>query len=147
MSVFMKRIGLVLLLAMACRSETEPLTGTIYTLESIDGSRLPAPYALTPDGGGPVVYADTLALRPDGTGERRFVTGGSTPFQRKTERSDFFWSRSGADMTITFGCGPNALCIVGPHFAGTVGSNGALTFTTAIGMRTPLVYSRFYGPD
>lgn len=141
----MKRIGLVVLLAMACRSETEPLTGTIYTLASIAGTPLPAPYALSPDDSR-VAWADTLALRPDGTGERRFVIGGSMPSLRETRRSLLAWSQSGSEITITLDCQAMP-CVAGPHFVGTLGPPGTLTITKAVGMREPLVYDRFFGPD
>lgn len=141
----LKRLSLAVVLALACRSNTEPLTGRIYILTSIAGQVLPAPYASNPDFNG-LAIADTLALRDGGRGERRFVHEGDTPGSRVSERAELTWSQSGSQVTITLDCPPGAMCIAGPHLVGTIG-NGTLTITESLVTRQPLVYSYLYPPD
>ena len=144
-SILMKRLCLAVFLVIGCRSETEPVSGRIYVMQSIAGQALPAPYAPNPDFNG-LAVADTLALHEDGTGERRFVHEGDTPGSRIAERSDLTWTQSGPQITITLDCPPMALCIAGPHFVGTVAS-GKLTITQSLVTRQPLVYQYLYPPD
>lgn len=144
----MKKVGLLLALALGCRGTTEPapLAGNIYVLQTVAGESLPTTYV--PNS---VVtflaYADTLALHEDGTGERRTVRQGDSPDERATDETMFHWVRSGSDIAITFDCPGLALCIQGPHLAGALSAGGKLTITQSTVNRVPLVYQWLFPPD
>ncbi|HET9426342.1 MAG TPA: hypothetical protein VFO55_13315 [Gemmatimonadaceae bacterium] len=143
----MKRIATLLLLVAGCRANPGPeLPSQMFVLTSIAGQPLPAPWAPNPDVG-TLAYADTLRLYQDNTGSRRTVNQGDTPGSRVTSESAFTWTQSGSQMTITFICGPDALCIAAPHFVGTIGVNGDFTVTQSFVTRQPLVYRYLYPPD
>ena len=144
----MKKIALVLLMTAACQGtdDPKPLTGQLYVLQSIEGEALPA--AITPAGVATpiVVYADTLALHADGTGERRLLRS-SADGSKILVPVGLTWVRSGTAVIIRLdsNCPPNADCFV-PQYSGTE-ENGQITITTASATRVPLVYRYLYPPD
>jgi hypothetical protein len=147
----MKRIALAALLAVGCQAsdDPEPLTGTLYVLESINGDALPAtitPAAVqTPK----IVYADTIALHTDGTGEQRTIRNGPTEGTKVVDRATLTWTRSGTVIIIRVvaECPFGADCFA-PQYSGTE-ETGKYTITNAsgAGVRVPLVYQRLFGPD
>ena len=143
----MKKLGLLLALSLACRDSTEPpaLTGNIYVLETIAGESLPTTYI--PNSVVTVLaYADTLSIHADGTGERRTVHQGDGPDGRVTDDIMFHWTGSLPNVLITFDCPDLALCIQGPHLAGSFSMDGKLTITQSTVNRVPLVYQMLPRP-
>jgi len=143
----MKRIALLLVLCAGCQSTDDPrLTGTIYVLESISAEALPARISREFDLDTVIVYADTIALHDDGTGERRTVRNGATEGTKVTDRVDLTWLRSGGSVFIRMGlCRPNADCYT-PQYSGTE-ANGKITITSTDMTRLPLVYQYLYPPN
>jgi hypothetical protein len=137
----MKKLGLVLILALGCKATSEPagprvLSGNLFVLQSIAGETLPTEFY----SGTPVLaYADTLALYDDGTGLRRSVVTDDTPWGSVAEDIPFHWMQSGSLYTITFDCPPAALCIQQASFSGTR-ANDSLTVTQSTTNRVPLIY-------
>jgi hypothetical protein len=147
--ITMNRFVPLLVLVAACRGadDPRPLTGSLYVLQSIGGDALPA--AITPVAVATptVVYADTIALRPDGTGERRTLRNGPVEGTKVLDRSNLVWTRTGTavDIRIVLECPFGADCFV-PEYHGTEES-GKITITTGAGIRVPLVYQYLYPPD
>ncbi len=131
---------LTALLAMGCSDSNAPgLPGTVYVLQSIDGQPLPAPYAENlqlPDR----MFADTLVLRDDGTGESRIVIEESLGGLKDHQVQQLTYSGT-THIEITFICPPAALCIAGPHLAGDA-SAGGIVFSVSKVTRAPLVFER-----
>lgn len=135
----MKRVLLVALLVGGCRSSVEPLTGDIYILESINGSRLPAPY----QPGTELVnriHADTISLESDGTGERR-TRYDSYQGTTRLERLTLTYTRTGNRIELALSCPGPEPCVAAPQLAGTVTSVD-LTITESKITRLPLVYTK-----
>jgi hypothetical protein len=127
-------------LLIGCHDSTAPgLLGTMYVLQSIDGQPLPAPYAANlqlPDR----MFADTLVLRDDGTGESRTVIEESLGGAKDHQVQQLTYSGTN-HVEITFTCPPGALCIEGPHLSGDV-SAGGIVFSVSKVTRAPLVFAR-----
>lgn len=125
-------------LAVACSSPTgsETALGDVYTLATIAGVPLPAPYA--PNAGVPdLMVSSTLALDDDGTGTwQSVIDGAGDPYD---QTSEFTWTRAGARVSITLRCPPTAGCIAVPHLVGDL-DGGTLTVSTSPVIRTPLVF-------
>ena len=143
----MFRALVALLIVSACDNDPlAPLSGDQYVLRSIAGVSLPAPYAPNPDHNERIV-ADTLAFQSNGSGMRRTVyEGNPDPAARRLEESTFNWIGQGDRVEITFTCPPDALCIQGPHLAGTR-SNSEIVITESAISRHPLVFARRFPPD
>ncbi len=131
---------LTALFVMACRDSNAPGSlGTVYVLQSIAGQPLPAAYAENlqlPDR----MFADTLVLRDDGTGESRTVIEESLGGSKDHQIQQLTYSGTN-HIEITFTCPPAALCIAGPHLAGDVGAGG-IVFSVSKVTRAPLVFER-----
>ena len=140
----MKKLWLALLAGTLSCSDAlaPPLEGDLYSLQSIAGVSLPARFAqLGPEGEN--IVADTLALRPDGTGTRR--TRYEYPrLEPQSTQSSFTYTRSGDRIEIRFPC-PD-LCTDGPDLSGTITSAG-ISIDQSDYLRTPLVYVRLFPPD
>ena len=138
----MKKSALLLMLTLGCGDDAntitlpQPLSGNLFELRAIDGVTLPAAFYAGSD---LLVVADTLALHDDGTGERRSIVPGDTPWGTVAQETAFHWMQSGSLYTITFDCPPAALCTQGPQLAGRW-LNDTLTITQSTTNRVPLVY-------
>ena len=144
------RIGsglFALVLAVACSESTAPaLTGDVYVLGSIAGVSLPAPYTASPSANGRII-ADTMAFRADGTGTRRTrYEGANGESDVHSQEANFTYTKTGDQVEVWFACPPNADCIPGPHFTGTL-TNATWTVETAVGFRVPMVFNRLFPPD
>lgn len=131
--------GLGVLLA-ACHDTSGPgFNGAVYELRTIDGEALPAPYGENlqyPNR----MFADTLVLRADGSGEWRIVVEDS-PGGAKRHAVDAFHYTGQSHIEITFVCPPLALCIAPPHLTGDVTETG-IVFSMSRVTRAPLVFDR-----
>lgn len=126
-------------LVAACSSPTgtETVLGDVYTLQSIAGVALPAPYAPNPSVPD-VMVSSTLALNDDGTGTwQSVIDGDGDPYD---QTSEFTWTRTGNRVSITLRCPPTASCIAGPHLVGDLAGD-ALTVQSSPVIRTPLVFA------
>lgn len=104
---------LVALGAAACSDPLGPgdVAG-IYALRSAGGQSLPA--TVTIGSFSFVILADTLHLRPDGSGRHaRISQNPGGPPQRFD--IDLRFETLNGRIEITFMCPPNALCTAGPH--------------------------------
>ena len=142
-----RSILLALVVGVACSESTAPaLTGDIYILGSIAGVSLPAPYTASPSATGRIL-ADTMAFRADGAGTRRTVYEGATGASDvHGQETNFSFTKTGDYVEVWFACPPNADCIPGPHFTGTL-TNSTWTVETAVGFRVPMVFNRLFPPD
>jgi len=138
----MKRLSLILILAAAlgCSKDESPLGRDFYALQTVAGVPLPAPYAPNASYNG-LLVADSIAFREDGTGLRHWVYQDENSTARHALEEELNWSRDGNSIAITFVCPPTALCIAGPHFAGTIDET-TMTITDSKVTRQPLVYQR-----
>jgi len=133
-------IGIVAL-TLGCSSDNlGPLGHDYYALESVAGTPLPAPYAPNLDYNG-LVLGDSIAFRDDGTGIRRSVFQEEGATEKWSSETDFTWIRNGNQITISLSCPPFALCIAGPHLAGTI-DDETLTISESTIMRHPALYRR-----
>ena len=133
------RLAIALVAVLGCTRDQSPLGRDFYALESVAGVALPAPYAPSSYNG--LLVADSIAFREDGTGLRHWVYQDENSTARHAIEEDFNWSRDGNSIAITFICPAMALCIVGPHLAGTIDAT-TLTITDSKVTRQPLIYHR-----
>ena len=137
---------LLLALALGAVSCSHDVTavqpGDRYVLRSVAGQTLPALVQQNVNFTSRVV-ADTIVLRPDGTGtmtiELRFGGSPAPEESGQTERLEFIWTVSGNTMTINFVCPGFALCVQTPHYVGEVIRTG-IRFDKAMEYRTPLQF-------
>ena len=129
------------LLLCACENSTAvPAGGSRYALRSIAGNALPAAYALNPAVTSRV-FADTLVLREDGTGEWKAVIENSFGGSTFTGSAELTYTQRDATISISFVCPDLASCIAPPHLVGEVTSDG-LDIQMSRVSRAPLVYER-----
>jgi hypothetical protein len=120
----------------ACSDSNAPgLDGRVYVLRSIDGIALPAPYAENPQLDSRM-FADTLVLRDDGTGDWRTVVEESVGGAKQHVVETLTWTGT-TYIEIAFTCPPGADCIAPPHLAGDV-TPGGILFTVSKVTRAPL---------
>ena len=139
-----KALAILALLISACTDSLAPLEGDLLVLQSIDAEPLPTRFAQYA-GSTSLLYADTLALRADGTGERRWAHDNGDPGSRTSDTEGFSWTMTGSKLSITFNCPPGADCIAGPHFVGTLGPT-EYDVTQSMVSRQPLKYRRVLPP-
>lgn len=140
-------VPLLALVAIAgCENGVGPrLQGEVYSLESIAGISLPAPYAENPAFTQRIIW-DSIAFGANGKGQRRTrYEGDPDPAKTYTVDVAFSFTKAGDRIEIVFECPDGALCIAGPHLAGTI-SEIRMTITESRISRQPLVYGRFL-PD
>jgi hypothetical protein len=125
------------LLLIGCDSGTAPLSGDIYVLSTVKGLPLPTTYT---DLTSFRVHVDSMAFHANGTGERRSLWD-SYQGTKEAQRSTFTYVRTGTRIEITFDCPNNALCIAGPHLAGTVDAT-SMTITESKMSFVPLVFAK-----
>lgn len=129
------------LLLCACQDSTAvPAGGSRYALRSIAGNPLPAAYAQNPSETSRV-FADTLVLRDDGTGERKSVIESSFGGPTFAGTAELTYTQRDAAISISFVCADMGSCIAPPHLVGEVNSDG-LGFQLSKVSRAPLVYER-----
>ncbi len=134
------KAGLLALFVLAgCSSSLEPLDGDLYVLESISGLPLPAPYSPLGDVNSRI-YADTISLASNGSGERRTLYD-SFQGTKRFERAEFTYVRNANRVEIAFKCTDTANCVAPPHLSGDV-SGSALAITESKITRLPLVFRR-----
>jgi hypothetical protein len=134
------RLAIAIAAALSCTKDQSPLGRDYYALQSVAGIALPAPYAQSTIYNG-LLVADSIAFRADNTGLRHWVYQDENSTERHTVDTDFTWTRSGNDLTITFVCPPLALCIAGPHLVGTI-DEVSIVITDSKVTRQPLIYQR-----
>jgi hypothetical protein len=119
----------------------------VYVLRSVAAAPLPA---VVVDNGYVVVrfVADTLRLRPDGSGvqiiaERTRSLDPDLPETESTQAYPLHYIVAGDRIEISIECPPNALmlCAEPPHYRGTVTRTG-LRLDRALEYRVPFVYER-----
>lgn len=118
--------------------------GELFVLRTIDGDALPAPAVVT-DGYALELVADSLLLRPDGTGREvrvgRQTSSGVT--EQVREIVDFEYTRVGDSIAVTVPCNDglvgSASCIAPPHYAGRRTPDG-ISFDFWVGFQTPMVF-------
>jgi hypothetical protein len=138
----MKRALLVLSAVAACSSPNAPrLSGDLYTLVSIAGVPLPAPYAENPSLNQRIV-ADTIAFTSTTTGERRTV------YEERSgiERTAFTYKLQNGNVEIAFKCPDTANCIAPPHMVGTLTFDDFRVTLSKV-TRAPMTFGLLYPPD
>lgn len=147
-------LALVLAVGLGCRGTSEPEARVlrtpfgpeVYALRAVAGKALPA-IGVEHEHLRLTILADTLWLRPDGTGERRTVehtvSSNALPPGEATHdhRTSLTYRVDGDRFTAEFPCRDMAMCVAPPHLVGTL-VDGALTLDYALYLRTPLSYSR-----
>ena len=129
------------LLLCACENSTAvPAGGSRYALRSIAGNPLPAAYAQNPSSTNRV-FADTLLLREDGTGEWKAVIEQSFGGPTFAGTAELTYTQRDATISVSFVCDDMASCVAPPHFVGEVNADG-LEFHLSRVSRAPLVYER-----
>ena len=129
------------LLLYACENSTAvDARGSRYALRSIAGNPLPAAYAPNPSVTSRV-FADTLVLREDGTGEWKAVIENSFGGPTFVGTAELTYTQRDATIRISFVCPDLASCIEPPHLVGEVTSDG-LDIQMSRVSRAPLVYER-----
>jgi hypothetical protein len=147
-------MGLAALLLVAC-VDNDPTgvdwrNGTAFTLESVNGRALPAVY-IVGDYTSWEIVADTMVLRPDGTGTHVAISRPVYPNvpagQANRIVTDFTYTLAQDRLEITLECNDVVLlaraasCVAPPHFAGTLSSDG-ITFDIALSYPTPARFTR-----
>ena len=130
-------------LVLGCSNATAPLPVVgDYSLTSIAGVALPAPFADNPWR----MISATITLRDDGTGTWRAVVEVDPNGTTNTWSQEITYVRVGTRLELTFRCfdirrvaGDDAPCVSGPHFVGKA-SPGRIVFTTSNIMRVPQVF-------
>ena len=138
-----------LVVATGCSSNLGPsdVAGT-YALRAVAGDALPT---VVSTGfyteGPPVVLADTIRLRADGTGTRsRTIMSGTDPYNIGAGVSravfDLVVHVDGRRVDLRYACPPNASCVgIGAAHLTTIG----LTIDATADARGPQVYQRVAG--
>jgi hypothetical protein len=142
----------LILLGASCRDPLTPghVAGS-YVLRQVGGDALPA--VLSENGFFRlVVLADTLRLRPDGTGtvtglrDEQPLGAGITAAGPKLVTMALMYHVVHDRIEMSFVCPPYALCVRElPQYVATTTLGGVLV-DSAPGFRVPLVYQRILAP-
>ena len=140
-------LGFALAMSLSCREPTGPTSVTgIYALSLVAGAPLPAEVMAT-ESMRFVALADTLRLRPEGTGTETTIQAteyrqtGAPPTAPWRSDRDLHYRLIGSRVEITFDCPSNAFCVLsaGPHLIGDLSASG-LRVTYAGGQPVPQDY-------
>jgi len=119
---------------------------TGYVLRSVAGDALPAALVVN-DHVTIVALADTVWLRPDGTGLQvvvhRVADAGAPQSAEYRFEQPFTYQQTGERIAISLDCIDVIIrsCVPPPHYQGTL-SESSLTLDAALFYRTPLLYHR-----
>jgi hypothetical protein len=133
--------------ALACQDSLAPtdVAGT-YVLQSVATEPLPAEIYRN-DYVTIRVIADTLRLRPDGTGTMSGVQVAEPRQEGMAPATPAWWTGQlrfrivEGDVEVTMICPPDANCVPGPHLTARRLDSG-LRVDYALGGRVPRVYAR-----
>ena len=142
-------------LLAACGSSTEPgithgfAEQRVYVLRQMAGEALPG--VITSPGGTIRFDADTLHLRPDGTGlqvTRLFMIPANGVAHEERWEARITYQLRGDGLEISYVCPPEefAICTAPPHYRGSL-SGATLPIDQAMRFPTPLEYERVLGSD
>jgi hypothetical protein len=139
-------IGAAAVIAAGCGDDVTvanvaggPSLGTRYTLTSIEGQPLPAPYAqnrLSAER----VRAGALTLGPGTRGQWTLTVDGANGRPRQ-EDAGLSWALQGDRVTVSLDCPALASCVAPPHLFGRVMEWG-IVFDSSRVTRAPLVFTR-----